>query len=525
MQPLVEEYSATAVVEANPEIETRVRRADVAATRPRRQVPVQLGLLSLTVLATAICGYHPYSEDGGIYVSGIKYALNPYLYTHDSAFVTSYMHLSIFSHCTAELIRLTHLRVDVALFAIQLGTTWLLLYSCWRLAQRCFFTRAARWAAVALVAVSLSVPVAGSSLFLMDPYVTSRSFSMPLTLLAIVAALDSRWFLAVAYLALTGMFHPLMLIYAAGFLLFLWLIGRRRWLATGAVFAAAVACGAILQWSQRNVIESSAYVAAVITRSYFFLSRWHWYEWIGLAAPLAILWAIARWQRFRFRQPMVALCAACIAEGFTSIVVSLLFSRPDSHSHLVARIQTLRSFQIVYFVLFLLLGGLLGQYWLKSVRWRWITMLATISAGLLAVQLATYPASRHLELPWIKSQNKWVQAFRWVRKNTPENAVFAMDAHYITMPGEDGHVFRAMADRSSLAGYDKEGGAAAVFPDLAGTWMAEQTAETNLNIISDRERIDRLAPFGVTWLILPRSARTSFPCPYKNSAVMVCRMV
>lgn len=293
----------------------------------------------------------------------------------------------------------------------------------------------------------------------------------------------------------------------------------------GFLSLAAIAAGGVLQWSQRNVTESSAYVAAALTRSYFYLSQWQWYEWIGLAAPLIILLFVARWQKFRFREPAAALSMACVALGVTSILVSLLFSHPGSHSHLVARIQTIRSFQIVYFILFLMLGGLLGQYWLKQVRWRWAASLAAISAGLFAVQLAAYPASRHFEVPWDGGQNGWVQAFHWVRENTPGNAFFAMDSRYITLPGEDGHVFRAMAERSSLAGYDKEGGAAAVFPQLADTWMAQQTAETGLDTLSDRDRMVRLRPFGVTWLLLPRTARTSLPCPYKNDAVMVCRMV
>ena len=31
------------------------------------------------------------------------------------------------------------------------------------------------------------------------------------------------------------------------------------------------------------------YQKMVLTRSYWFLSQWHWYEWIGLVAPLMIL--------------------------------------------------------------------------------------------------------------------------------------------------------------------------------------------------------------------------------------------
>ncbi len=157
------------------------------------KIPVGVVLLLLTALATAICGYHPYAEDAGIYLAGVKLALNPSLYPHDSAFVAAYAHLSIFPHVMAALVRLTHLPISYMFLAVQLVTTWLLLYSCWQLAGRCFQEASARWGAVALVAVLLTLPVAGSALFLMDSYVTSRSFSAPFTLLAICAYLDRKW--------------------------------------------------------------------------------------------------------------------------------------------------------------------------------------------------------------------------------------------------------------------------------------------------------------------------------------------
>lgn len=528
MQPILEISSTRAIAEDR----TTERTTRRSATRPRAEQSGDLStraahlvLLFLTALVLAIGGYHPYAEDAGIYIAGVKLALFPRLYPHDSAFVTAYSHLSIFSPSIAALVRLSHLPIDLVLFGVQLATTWLLLYSCWQLARRCFQSPSARWGAVALVAVSLTLPVAGSALFMMDPYVTSRSFSTPLSFLAVCACLDGRPILTVFYLTLVGLLHPLMAIYAVGFLLFLWTVQQQRPGLVFALAAAAVASGVILQLSQRNVVESPAYVSAALTRSYFYLARWEWYEWFGLAAPLLLLFLFSRWQKFRFHKPIVALCGASIAEGLTAILVSLLFSHPGSRSHLIARIQTLRPFITVYFVLFLMLGGLLGDYWLKRIRWRWVLTFATLSSVMFVIQLAAYPASSHLELPGMKPANGWAQAFLWIRSNTPADALFAMDANYITLPGEDSHVFRAMAERSSLADHSKDGGTAAVFPQLAATWMIDHTAEKNLDHISDRQRLKRLLPLGATWIILPVTSRTSFPCPYKNAAVMVCRLV
>lgn len=506
------------------------------AVAPARTFALQGNSLSrialLTVIAiaaTAVNGYHPYGEDAGIYVAGIKQAANKDIFGSSSFFIAPYLQLSMFSVWNAWLVRLLHLRIEYVLLALQIGTTWLLLVSCWELARRCFRAPEERWASVLLVAVCLSVPVAGSSLFMMDPYLTSRSFSTPLTLLAICACLDGKIPRTLLLLALAALFHPLMSIYAIGFVLLLWAIRRESWTGVAALVAAALGAGAIVQYSQRFVEESAAYRAAIATRYYVFLYRWQWYELFGLAAPLLLLLIYSKWARTRGKHrggngETVVLAQTCVVLGITAIAVSLLFARPSSHSHLVAALQTIRPFLIVYFCMFLLLGGLLGGFWLKRIVWRWVVLFAGLSAGLGMAQHLVYPASAQVELPWVVSSNAWNQAFMWIRQNTPANAVFALDADYIHAAGEDAQGFRAIAERSSLADLSKDGGAAAVFPQLAERWMREQAATANLNSIDDGERLRRLTPFHVTWIVLETSAFTAFECPFRNERVKVCRL-
>jgi hypothetical protein len=145
--------------------------------------------------------------------------------------------------------------------------------------------------------------------------------------------------------------------------------------------------------------------------------------------------------------------------------------------------------------------------------------------GLLyGVERATYPALAQVELPGVESRNPWAEAFLWVRQNTPVDAVVALDADYIQAAGEDAQGFRAIAERSSLADFSKDGGSAAIFPALAEKWMIEHTADTGLSRISDEERRRRLAPFDVHWLILQQPAATALACPYANQRVKVCRL-
>src|SRR5437868_14409398 len=91
------------------------------------------------------------------------------------------------------------------------------------------------------------------------------------------------------------MMHPLMAGYGLGAGLLLTAVLSRSWKVrgwgTGGLGLTAVALGAVLQLSATP--ESEVYKKVVLTRDYWFLSQWHWYELIGLVAPLVILSVVA----------------------------------------------------------------------------------------------------------------------------------------------------------------------------------------------------------------------------------------
>jgi hypothetical protein len=275
----------------------------------------------------------------------------------------------------------------------------------------------------------------------------------------------------------------------------------------------------------------------VLTRTYFYLADWQWYELIGLAAPLLIFFSIYKVNRVRSTpcaRNRAALAGTALACGMTAIVISLIFVQPASHSHLLARLQPLRIFHTIYILLFILLGGMLATWLTASlpqrIRKPAIALALCAAAGaMFFVERQTFPGSAHLEVPWRTPQNPWQQAFLWARDNTPQDALFALDANYITTDGEDAQNFRAVSERSSLSDYSKDGGSSSIFPQLAATWQNGEQRGTDLSRIPDAERIARLAPAGVTWIVLQEnsqlgSARTRFDCPYRNSTVLVCRL-
>jgi hypothetical protein len=142
-----------------------------------------------------------------------------------------------------------------------------------------------------------------------------------------------------------------------------------------------------------------------------------------------------------------------------------------------------------------------------------------------------YPASLHLELPFLEQHNQWVRAFEWIRQDVPIDDLFAIDPHYETLPGEDQHGFRALAERSVLADYEKDGGMAARVPTIAPRWLKEATALNGWRQFgpNDFQRLHN--DFGVTWIVLShddnefqRASSDAMTCPYANGRAKVCRL-
>jgi hypothetical protein len=200
--------------------------------------------------------------------------------------------LSLFPRLVAAATWLTRLPIEWSMLLWFLFAQFLLLYAAYELARQCFSSQRARSAGVALLAATLNVPVAGTALFMADSYLTARSLSTPLVLMSAACFLGGRYRVAC-----------------------LWLLA-----------------------------------------GFFLVTTWHWWEWVGVFAPLLILTAFSRLSREPVLPALPRLVKTLIGLGLISTVVALALAN-GSHFPYLLRLQPMRSFHLIYVVFFVLLGG------------------------------------------------------------------------------------------------------------------------------------------------------------------------
>ena len=220
-----------------------------------------------------------------------------------------------------------------------------------------------------------------------------------------------------------------------------------------------------------------AYREVLASRAYFLVTSWRWWEWLGALAPLVILAACARLSLKSTLPAFSRLAKILVGLGLISTVAALLLASNPDFMYLL-RLQPMRSFHLIYVAFFILLGGLLGEYLLRTRIWWWIICFGALSTGMFALDVAGYPASPHIERPGMRYQGEWLSSFLWIREHTPKDAIFALDPEYLLKTGVDLHGFRALAERSMLADQEKDSGAASVFPELAEPWKEQSGAQS-----------------------------------------------
>ena len=483
-------------------------------------------VLLFTLLGFAIMGYHPGYEDDGIYLAAVQSDLHPALFPHDAVFFKMQMQASAFDSAAAEFVRITHIPVAWMELLGQFFAIFLMLWACQSIAKRLFDRAEVRWAGVAMMAAMLTLPVAGTALYIADQHLHPRNLATAFVLLAADRVLAGKRWHAVPLLVAAFVMHPIMAAFGCSFCFCLavalmepvhvWLRDMRAAFARGAAVV-ALPIGWVFE------APNQAWRKALDTRHYYLLSGWHWYEWLGAFGPLLLFWLLMRLAKKREEILLSRFAFAVLVYGVFQQVVAMVMLTPPSLIRL-SPLQPMRYLQIVYCLLALFAGCLIGQLLLKGRVWRWAIFLVVANGAMLSAQEAEFPGSPHFEMPWTKPANPWVQAFTWVRQNTPANAYFALDPYYLAAPGEDYHSFRALAERSQLADGIKDTAVVVLVPQLAPEWNRELEAQSGWNHFkrADFQRLKR--NFGVNWVLVSYPATPGLDCRWHNDRLSVCQV-
>lgn len=506
----------------------------------------------LTAAALLIHGYHPYAEDAEIYLPGVLKILNPKLFPVNSEFFGEHAGHSLYPNLIAFSVRVTHLPLPWAAFLWHLACIFLLLAASWRLASALFQgdsaeQRCARWAAVALMAALLTLPIAGTWLYILDQFLNPRNLAAFAALFGVAEVLHLKYVRAALWLVFGALMHPFMASFAILFSIWLVLLDRYRPRVLGfaggepGVLAQSdpstarragsrdarprTSPAAALPFGITFEPPPAAYHEVALRQRSHFVLRWEWYEWLGVAGPVLLFWWLGNFARRRGMKNLELVSRAMVPFVLLATAAAIGLGIPARFEALT-RLQPLRCLALCYMVLVVAGGGLLGMYVLQrqSNFWRWLVLFVPLSFGMYFAQRQVFPASQHIEWPWAQPRNQWAQAFEWIRANTPVDALFALDPRHMELSGEDENGFRARAERSMLADLVKDKGAASMFPPLSEKWAEQIADEKNFEHFgkADFERLRN--KYGVSWVVVQQPGPEGLACPYANSAVRVCQL-
>jgi len=371
---------------------------------------------------------------------------------------------------------------------------FLLLLACWRIAGHCFPETPARWGAVLLVGATLTVPVAGTALFILDPYLNPRSLSAPAILFALASALGRRYFRTVLWLIATALIHPLMAVFGVAYLIALQLplISKTFALALIPIGLIFLAC---------SPPAKPTATAWIFRRTRF--SSWRGGRGMSGLASLRQWFCSYSIVPSRGRRLAVFGDARFGAAGLRAGVLRGGARDHDSEKHgelgiFAADARIAPSVHSVFPVY----RRPAGRVCAAARVWRWLLLLIPLCGAMYCVQRQSFRRVRTWSGPGWFPRTTGCRTFAWIRGNTPEEAYFALDPDHMNARGEDEHGFRALAERSMLADRVKDSGAVTMFPRMAEEWRRQVERRRDGRISSGPISSAYGSSFGVTWFVV-----------------------
>lgn len=486
-------------------------------------------IFGFAVLAFVVMGYHPAVEDDNLYLSAVTARLHPELLQKNAEFFTSQLKTSTFDTWMAAFIRVSHIPIAWSELLWQFVAIFLILAAAWAVVCRLFEDSAARWGGIAMLAAMFTLPVSGTALYLVDQYLHPRNLASALILWGIARLMAGKRWQAVPFLVVAFVLHPLMGAFGISFCCILAVAtlqpvqARIRALREQRLAPASTTAAMVIPFGWIFGPPSAPWLEALKTRHLYFLYQWEWYEWLGVIGPMIIFWAMARHARKQKNPELASFSYALLVYSAFQLIISMAILSPWAPVGFTT-LEPMRYLHLVYVFLALIGGAYIGRYVLKSYVWRWAVFLILANGGMFFAQRQLFASTPHIELPNATPSNPWLQAFAWIRDNTPPDAFFALDPNYQLEPDEDYHSFRGLAQRGSLADAYKDTATVTKEPNLGPDWKAQLAAQQGWKhfTVDDFKRLR--AQFGVDWVLVSFPAPQGLDCHWHNQRLAACQI-
>jgi len=77
---------------------------------------------------------------------------------------------------------------------------------------------------------------------------------------------------------------------------------------------------------------------------------------------------------------------------------------------------------------------------------------------------------------------------------------------------------------SAMADAIKASGAVSMFPAMADEWLQQMQAQNGWSKFQPEDFRRLRAQYGVSWVVMQQPRIAGLDCPYRNAAVLVCRV-
>jgi hypothetical protein len=470
------------------------------------------GAVAFMLLATANgAGYRYGTSDQAFYIPVVVHALDKAAFPRDGSLIDAQGRLMILDEIIAGVVGSTGVSLEslfLAGYLISVALIWIGLVLIGTHVYR------SPWAVAALgAAFTLRHRIPQTSANSFEPYFHPRMLAFGIGLMAIVALLRRRSWIAVALIALAAVVHITTAMWfgvLVGVALTV-LDARMRRLAQVTSVGAVSLGGMALATGRLHAALApmdSLWLQAVASKDSLFATEWPMWAWIANLALLAVVWAAHVW---RERRGFARAEDGALAWGATALVCVFLLTLPlvAAEATLPVQLQISRVFWLVDFLALVYLLAVVLESGTVTVRAVAVVLMAVSVLRGGYVMLVERPERALFAVG--SPDSPWEDAMRWVARQP-------LGVHVLADPGHAwkyGTSVRVAAGRDVFHEEVKDSALAIYSPDVAARVVERTEAIGDFGALTAEHARSLAKRYGLDYLVI--EADLPLPLLYRNN--------